>query len=93
MEKEMRELYSEGLASNGRPSHASAAREGGGEALTGVRVGPAIVQADEIQPSLLLVVIRDLDQHATRLPLPLAAVGLRDRPARQRERYPGGGAE
>lgn len=38
----MSELYIEGLASHGGPSHASAAREGGGEALTAVRVGPAI---------------------------------------------------
>jgi RNA-directed DNA polymerase len=42
MEKEMRELYIEGLAPHGGPESCAVAREGGGEALTGVRAGRAI---------------------------------------------------
>src|SRR4051812_19967986 len=42
MEKEMRELYIEGVAIRGGPESCVGVREGGGEALTGVRVGRAI---------------------------------------------------
>src|SRR5690242_16392700 len=42
MEKEMRELYTEGLATHGGPESCAVVREGGGEALTGVRAGRAI---------------------------------------------------
>jgi hypothetical protein len=42
MEKEMRELYIEGLATHGGPESCAVVREGGGEALTGVRAGRAI---------------------------------------------------
>jgi hypothetical protein len=35
MEKEMRELYIEGLATHGGPESCAVVREGGGEALTG----------------------------------------------------------
>jgi hypothetical protein len=39
MEKEMRELYVEGVAIHGGPESCAVVREGGGEALTGVRAG------------------------------------------------------
>jgi hypothetical protein len=42
MEKEMRELYIEGVATHGGPESCVDVREGGGEALTGVRAGRAI---------------------------------------------------
>src|SRR5919201_5441985 len=42
MEKEMRELDAEGVAIHGGPESCVGAREGGGEALTGVRVGRAM---------------------------------------------------
>jgi RNA-directed DNA polymerase len=42
MEKEMRELYIEGLAPHGGPESCAVVCEGGGEALTGVRAGWAI---------------------------------------------------
>jgi hypothetical protein len=42
MEKEMRELYVEGVASHGDSESCAVAREGGGEALTGARAGRAI---------------------------------------------------
>src|SRR6266545_7283171 len=42
MEKEMGELYTEGVAIHGGPKSCVGAREGVGEALTGVRVGWAI---------------------------------------------------
>src|SRR4051812_10956895 len=42
MEKEMRELYIEGVAIHGGPESCVGVREGGGEALTGVRAGWAI---------------------------------------------------
>lgn len=42
MKKEMRALYIEGLAIRGGPESCVSAREGWGEALTGVRVGRAI---------------------------------------------------
>ena len=38
----MRELYIEGLAPHGGPESCAVVREGGGEALTGVRAGRAI---------------------------------------------------
>ena len=38
----MRELYIEGLATHGGPESCAVVREGGGEALTGVRAGRAI---------------------------------------------------
>ena len=38
----MRELYIEGLATHGGPESCAVAREGAGEALTGVRAGRAI---------------------------------------------------
>jgi len=38
----MRELYIEGLAPHGGPESCAVAREGAGEALTGVRAGRAI---------------------------------------------------
>jgi len=42
MEKEMRELYIEGLAPHGGPESCAVVCEGAGEALTGVRAGWAI---------------------------------------------------
>ena len=42
MEKEMRELYIEGVAIHGGPESCVGVREGAGEALTGVRAGWAI---------------------------------------------------
>jgi RNA-directed DNA polymerase len=42
MEKEMRELYIEGVATHDGPESCVGVREGDGEALTGVRVGRAI---------------------------------------------------
>jgi RNA-directed DNA polymerase len=42
MEKEMRELYIEGVATHDGPESCVGVREGEGEALTGVRVGRAI---------------------------------------------------
>jgi RNA-directed DNA polymerase len=42
MEREMRELYIEGVAIHGGPESCAVVREGGGEALTGVRAGWAI---------------------------------------------------
>src|SRR5688572_28876570 len=39
MEKEMRELYIEGLAIHGGPESCGGVREGAAEALTGVRAG------------------------------------------------------
>src|SRR5713226_6143045 len=42
MEKEMRELYIEGVAVHGGPESCAGVREGVGEALIGVRVGWAI---------------------------------------------------
>ena len=42
MEKEMRELYVEGVAIHDGPELCAGVREGVGEALTGVRVGSAM---------------------------------------------------
>jgi hypothetical protein len=42
MEKEMEELYIEGVATRDDPESCVGVREGGGEALTGVRAGRAI---------------------------------------------------
>jgi RNA-directed DNA polymerase len=42
MEKEMGELYIEGVATHGGPESCVGVREGAGEALTGVRAGWAI---------------------------------------------------
>ena len=42
MEKEMKELYIEGVATHDGPESCVGVREGGGEALTGVRAGRAI---------------------------------------------------
>jgi len=42
MEKEMRELYIEGVAIHDGPESCVGVREGNGEALTGVRAGWAI---------------------------------------------------
>jgi hypothetical protein len=39
MEKEMRELYIEGVANHDGPESCAGVREGDGEALTGVRAG------------------------------------------------------
>ena len=47
MEEEMEELYVEGLATRGGPESCVVAREGGGEALTGVRAGRAIEPRNE----------------------------------------------
>ena len=43
----MEELYVEGLATRGGPESCVVAREGGGEALTGVRTGRAIEPRNE----------------------------------------------
>ena len=42
MEEEMEEFYVEGVATHGGPESCVVVREGGGEALTGVRAGRAI---------------------------------------------------
>ena len=42
MEKEMRELYVEGVAIHDGPESCAGVREGVGEALTGVRAGSAM---------------------------------------------------
>jgi hypothetical protein len=42
MEKEMRTLYVEGLATHDGPESCVGVRKGAGEALTGVRVGPVL---------------------------------------------------
>src|SRR5271154_3667998 len=42
MKEELGVLYAEGVASHGGPESCAAAREGWGEALTGVRAGRAI---------------------------------------------------
>jgi hypothetical protein len=47
MEKEMRELYIEGVAIRGGPESCVGVREGAGEALIGVRVGWAIEPRNE----------------------------------------------
>jgi RNA-directed DNA polymerase len=42
MEKEMRTLYVEGVATHDGPESCVGVREGAGEALTGVRAGPVL---------------------------------------------------
>lgn len=44
----MEELYVEGLATRGGPESCVVAREGGGEALTGVRAGRAIEPRNDL---------------------------------------------
>src|SRR5687768_15651431 len=50
MEKEMRELYIEGVAIHGGPEPCAGVREGVGEASVGVRVGWAIEPRNWLQP-------------------------------------------
>jgi hypothetical protein len=45
----MRELYIEGVAIHGGPESCVVVREGGGEALTGVRAGRAIEPRNRFQ--------------------------------------------
>lgn len=42
MEKEMRTLYVEGVATHDDPESCAGVRKGAGEALTGVRAGPVL---------------------------------------------------
>jgi hypothetical protein len=48
MEKEMRELYIEGVATHGGPESCVVVRKGAGEALTGVRAGRAIEPRNQV---------------------------------------------
>ena len=48
MEKEMKELYIEGVATHGGPESCVGVREGAGEALTGARAGRAIEPRNEV---------------------------------------------
>jgi hypothetical protein len=50
MEKEMRTLYVEGVATHDGPESCAVVREGGGEALTGVHVGRAIEPRKNLGP-------------------------------------------
>src|SRR5450759_5803535 len=56
MEKEMRELYIEGVAIHGGPESCVGIREGAGEALTGVRVGRAIEPRNQCERGADVVV-------------------------------------
>src|SRR5262245_37554295 len=70
MEKEMKELYGEGLATHPAPSHAQVFRKGTGEALTGAHAGRAI------EPRKHLLLGADA----------VAKSGRQDDPAQHRER-------
>ena len=49
MEKEMKTLYIEGVATHDGPESCVGVRKGGGEALTGVRAGRAIEPRNQVQ--------------------------------------------
>jgi hypothetical protein len=55
MEKEMRTLYIEGLAIHGGPESCVDVREGGGEALTGVRAGWAMEPRNHVRGADALI--------------------------------------
>jgi hypothetical protein len=61
MEKEMKTLYVEGVATRDDPESCVGARKGGGEALTGVRAGPVLSR--EIMEFGVLTLSKEAEGH------------------------------